>query len=148
VILQHWSEPDELRQRPWSDFFRFSRAIQEVWSGPIPAQPVIVPRINVWARSDSAIVIAEVPGIAPHSFVVSIQGRTLLLGGRRQPPEVDSSDTCHCRERRYDRFSRMVELPFDVEMDGMQASYTDGVLEVVLPRAESNRSSATSSGAD
>jgi len=62
-------------------------------------------------------------------------GALTLKGERRRTSEV-ADDRYYRVERRYGVFSRSFSLPTTVDASKIQASYHDGILRVVLPKAE------------
>jgi HSP20 family protein len=80
----------------------------------------------------------EAPGVEPSSLEVSATGRALTIKGERRPRE-DNEASYHRRERDYGLFNRTLSLPQPVDADRIQASYKEGILEVVLPKAAEAR---------
>jgi HSP20 family protein len=96
------------------------------------------PSMNVWTDEDSAIVTAELPGVDREKIDISVEEDTLTVRGERQPDETEGA-TYHRRERRYGTFVRTFRLPFRVEANKVEATFTNGVLRIVLPRAEEEK---------
>ncbi len=96
------------------------------------------PAINVWTNEDSAVVSAELPGIEPGEIDISVEDDALTVRGERRPDEEEGA-TYHRRERRYGSFVRTFRLPFRVAADQVEATFKNGVLNIVLPRAEEER---------
>jgi HSP20 family protein len=92
------------------------------------------PAVDVAYVSDPprAIVTAELPGVEIDELELEIQGRTLILAGRRGPPAVEG-DVYQQVEIERGRFRRTVELGADVDPDQARARYEDGMLKVELP---------------
>ncbi len=84
------------------------------------------------AEPPLAIVTAELAGIEPSALDLEIQGRKLILSGRRQPSAVES-DVYQQVEIERGSFRRVVELGADVDAAAARASYEDGMLRVELP---------------
>lgn len=97
------------------------------------------PPINVWTSEDEAIVRAELPGIEPADIDISLVNDTLTIKGCRNKEAEKEGETCHRQERGYGQFARSLQLPFRVESDKVEARFADGVLEISLPRAESDK---------
>lgn len=97
------------------------------------------PPVNLWVGRDSAVVTAELPGVAADNIELSAQDDALTIRGRVEPVVEAESVTRHRRERSYGTFSRTIELPFLVDPDNVQARFTNGVLEVELQRPESDK---------
>jgi HSP20 family protein len=131
-----WTHADPFF-RPWQDFFRFSGASEDPW--PRSWSRNATPRLNVWSNNDAALVTVQLPGVDPEALDLALDGNTLTLRGERKPLELGEGESLHRRERRVGSFTRTVELPFEVENDSVSARYEHGVLEVTLPRAESNK---------
>jgi HSP20 family protein len=108
------------------------------WS-PIPELPTtgFVPRTDVEERDDAYVVELELPGVRESDVEVSLAGRRLIVSGERK--EKERLGLLRRRTRSVGRFYYEVELPGDVDEDGVTASLDEGVLTVTLPKAESER---------
>jgi HSP20 family protein len=93
------------------------------------------PPINVWACEDKAVVVAEVPGIDPDNIDVQVVNQTLTLKTKRQPDQSLEGQAWHRRERGHGEFTRSLELPYAIDSEKVQASCSQGMLRVELPRA-------------
>lgn len=96
----------------------------------------VFPLMNVTEDKDNYFVRAELPGFKPDELNISVTGDTLSLSGERKIPVEDDIAQYHRREREAGRFSRIVSLPSQVDTGKMDARCTDGILTVVLPKAE------------
>jgi HSP20 family protein len=82
-----------------------------------------------------AIVTAELAGVDTGDLDLEIQGRTLVLSGRRGPARVEGAVYQQVEiERGY--FRRVVELGAEVRAEEANARYEDGMLSVELPLAQ------------
>ncbi len=97
------------------------------------------PALNTWLSEDGALVTAEIPGVTPDALELSVVNDTLTVKGAREELALKDGESCHRQERGTGSFSRTVQLPFDVEADKVEASFRKGVLEIKLPRAESEK---------
>ena len=97
------------------------------------------PPVNIWVGDDSAVVTAALPGINEKDIDLAIQADTLTIQGKREPEPSVNDASWHRRERGYGSFSRVVELPFRVDPDRVQARFVNGVLEVELHRPDSDK---------
>ncbi|HSO99075.1 MAG TPA: Hsp20/alpha crystallin family protein [Solirubrobacteraceae bacterium] len=95
------------------------------------------PAIDVAYTADPplAIVTAELAGVDADALELEIQGRQLILAGRRPPPPVEA-DVYQQVEIERGSFRRVIELGADVQADAARARYQDGMLRVELPLAE------------
>ena len=96
------------------------------------------PAMNVWTDEDSAIVTAELPGMDREMIDISVEDDTLTVRGERQMEEKEGA-SYHRRERRFGSFVRSFRLPFRVDAEKVEATFKNGVLNIVLPRAEEEK---------
>jgi HSP20 family protein len=96
----------------------------------------VFPLMNVTEDKDSYYVRAELPGLKADDLDISVTGDTLSISGERKIPAEDERAQYHRREREAGKFSRIVSLPAQVDTGKVEARCTDGVLTVILPRAE------------
>jgi HSP20 family protein len=97
------------------------------------------PAINLWQGSDSAALTAELPGVDPADIDISVKDDVVTISGERRPPEADEQTVWHRRERAYGRFSRVVQLPYRVDPNRVEARMSDGVLQIELHRPEADK---------
>lgn len=96
----------------------------------------VFPLMNVTEDKDNFYVRAELPGLKPDQLDISVTGDSLSLSGEREIPAEDESAQYHRREREAGKFSRIVTLPSQVDTGKVDARCADGILTVVLPKAE------------
>jgi len=93
------------------------------------------PLINISEDHDNIYVDALAPGLEPESLNVSVTGDQLVLSGEKKPlPKSVKPELVHRSERSAGHFARSLSLSVGVENDRVQATYTDGVLKIVLPK--------------
>ncbi len=97
------------------------------------------PPVNGWVNGDAVVLTAEVPGVRPEDLDISVMGRTLTLQGVRPPEQLPEGARLHRQERSHGRFSRALQLPYEVEADQVEAVFRNGVLTIRLPRAEADK---------
>lgn len=122
-------------QREMSDLLDFlSSTPQSLGYAGMEFPPIIVS-----ANEDNVIVRAELPGIKVGDLDVQVANDILTIKGERKP-NVDSSKVTYLRrERPYGTFARSIVLPERVGVEGVLASYKNGVLIVTLPKAAESR---------
>jgi HSP20 family protein len=94
------------------------------------------PKTNMYDNGDSFQVIAEVPGVAKEDLSIKVQGNYLELSGTRKSEAPEGYQT-HRVERNTSSFSRSFTLAAEVDADRIEAVLKDGLLTLVLPKAES-----------
>lgn len=94
------------------------------------------PAVDIYDSKDNVMVKADIPGLTKDDIEVTVQGDTLFIKGeKKQEKEVKEKDYIRT-ERFYGNFQRAVRLPAEVQSDKVEATYKNGVLELVLPKSE------------
>jgi len=120
---------------PWREIERMEKVLSRLTA----RSRVEFPAVNLWLNGDEAVVTTELPGIEPGNIDISVIGKSLTLRGSRQTEEAKEGESYHRRERWYGKFSKKIELPFNVDADKVTAKYSKGVLTLHLPRAEAEK---------
>ncbi len=103
--------------------------------GAFSGLPVgVFPAVNIYDDGESFLVRAELPGIDKEGLEITAQGDQLTIRGERKLQQADAPASYHRREREFGRFRRVITLPQRVDSGRVQATYRNGVLEIVLPR--------------
>lgn len=92
------------------------------------------PALDVYQDKDQFTVVAELPGLKKEDIELSLQDGVLTISGERK--QEKKSEEGYRNERFFGRFQRSVTLPTSVDGDKIKATYQDGILKVVLPKAE------------
>jgi HSP20 family protein len=95
------------------------------------------PPTDVYETEESMIVKVEIAGMSEQDFLVSLSNRTLVISGVRRDPECKLS--YQQLEIPYGQFSTEVFLPYAVDRDEIRATYENGFLTVVLPKAKAHQ---------
>jgi HSP20 family molecular chaperone IbpA len=100
------------------------------------ARAVYEPPTDLYETADSVVVRMEVAGLLPEALEVALDsaGRVLTISGHRPDPAAGSPRKYYTMEIECGEFARTVPLPQPIELDSVAASYTDGFLEVLLPK--------------
>ncbi len=94
------------------------------------------PPVNLWEDKDHLFVEAELPGMELDKIEIFVaEGNQLTIQGERRQDD-QAQGTWHRRERGFGKFSRALELPYEVNADKVEARFENGVLRVTLPKSE------------
>lgn len=96
------------------------------------------PLLNISEDDDRVYVEAELPGMEMNDLDILVQGNQLSIKGQRPKPSSEDK-TWHRQERGYGKFSRLVELPFDLDQTKVEAQFRNGVLTITLPKREESK---------
>ncbi|MBU0729335.1 MAG: Hsp20/alpha crystallin family protein [Proteobacteria bacterium] len=101
------------------------------------------PQLDLLESDDKITVKAEVPGIEPKDIDISIDRDMLVIKGEKKHEKEESGERYHRVERSFGSFYRAVRLPGEVDRDKIDAKYTNGVLDITLPKVEADRKKIT-----
>ena len=97
------------------------------------------PACDVFEDKDAVKIVAELPGVKPEDVKLSLENNLLTIRGEKKQEAEERSERVHRYERSYGSFERAFVLPSTVDADKISAQYDNGVLTVVVPKAERAR---------
>lgn len=126
---------------PFEELERMRRQMDwltEGFTGRLSREPIagVFPLMNVTEDNDNYYIRAELPGIKADELDISVTGNTLSIAGERKRTPDNENAKYHRREREAGKFSRIISLPTQIDTGKTEASSANGVLKVVLPKAE------------
>jgi HSP20 family protein len=92
--------------------------------------------LEIYETPDDIVVRALVPGVSPEALDVQYHQGVLTLRARTETPSAHDDWTWHLREFGYGEILRSISLPRPIEVDRAEASFTDGILTLRLPKSE------------
>lgn len=120
------------RYDPLDDFFR-GFFVRPVEFGAPPEAPSI--KIDVKEQDKAYVVHAEMPGIKKEDIHVHVDGPMVSISAeRKQEKEVKEGELLLRVERSFGKVSRSFQLGQDIDDGAASAKFTDGVLELTLPK--------------
>ena len=96
------------------------------------------PRVDVSEGKGEITVKAEIPGCEAKDIDVKLDGRLLTISGKKKQEKEEKDGNYHRVERSYGSFSRMVELPGEVEQEAIDATYKKGVLNLIFKKSQAS----------
>ena len=94
------------------------------------------PAMDVIERDDVIVLVAELPGLTQEDVEITVENNSLSLRGEKKFVEEENKDAYRRIERRYGSFYRSFSLPTTVDQENIDANFSNGVLEIRLPKAE------------
>lgn len=120
------------RRDPLDDFFR-GFFVRPVEYGSATEAPQM--RVDVKEMDGAFQVHAELPGIKKEDIHVHIDGPVVsITAERKQEKEAKEGERVLRTERYFGQVSRSFQLGQDVDESKASAKFTDGVLELSLPK--------------
>lgn len=120
---------------PFGESFEdlFRRMLKPVrWE--VEGNPIEI-KIDVEENDKAYTVKAEVPGIKKEDISVEIEGNSVSIRAEsKREKEVKEKGNLLRSERYYGSLYRSFSLPLEIDRAAASAKYTDGVLELTLPK--------------
>lgn len=121
-----------IHRDPLDDFFRgfFVRPVDFAGQADAPAV-----KIDVKEQEKAYLVHAEVPGVKKEDIQVAVDGAIVSISAeRREERDVKEGERVLRSERYVGKVSRSFQLAQEIDESQVVARYTDGVLELTLPK--------------
>ncbi|HYA43354.1 MAG TPA: Hsp20/alpha crystallin family protein [Syntrophobacteraceae bacterium] len=96
--------------------------------------PVFVPAVDIYESENSLTLVADMPGVPMENVDIDLDSDQLTIRGRA--PQHEEKGKALFKEYTYGDYYRQFTLSSDIDRERIQASMKDGVLKLVLPKAE------------
>jgi HSP20 family protein len=128
------------RWDPFEEMTTLRNRMDRLWSRmtteDTPALADWSPASDVVESKDEIVIKAELPGIDEKNVDVEIESGVLTIKGERNAEKETEEKGYQRIERSYGSFLRSFALPPSVEPEKVSATFTNGLLEVHLPKKE------------
>ncbi|WP_102960323.1 Hsp20/alpha crystallin family protein [Mangrovicella endophytica] len=103
-----------------------------------PARSIFAgtPAADIREKDAEYEITAELPGLDVKDVEVRLSDGVLTLKGEKKEEKDESRADYHLSERRYGSFVRSFVVPRSVDVDRIEASFSNGVLKLRLPKSE------------
>jgi len=100
------------------------------------AQVNLVPSIDVTENEKEIVITAEMPGLERKDVEISVEDEVLTIRGEKkvESQQDDKNKNYHFTERSYGMFYRVLQLPPGVDPSKIQATMSNGVLKIAIPK--------------
>ena len=95
-----------------------------------------VPPVDIQETEDAYRLLAELPGLTRDDIEITLENNVLRLSGERKFEKDVQKESYQRIERTYGSFARSFALPHQVNGDGVQAAFENGVLTITVPKAD------------
>lgn len=127
-----WRELQELEESIDRLLSRLARPFREERRRLVPWFPAV----DVLEEGDNIVVRADLPGVSKENVRILVSDEEITITGEVKREEEVKGKNYYRSERAYGSFSRTIPLPVPVERDKAKATFKDGVLEIVVPKAK------------
>jgi HSP20 family protein len=98
-----------------------------------------VPPMDLVEAEDHFVLKADLPGLSEGDVNIEVQDGALTISGERKAEHEQREKGWYRIERSFGSFSRSLTLPDGVDPDRIEASFSNGVLEVHIPKPEERK---------
>jgi HSP20 family protein len=122
--------------RPWWDLDRF---FEEDWWPEFPRMsfPALrTPRMDIYEDDGNVVAEVELPGVDPKNIEVEVKDNVLSVEARGEEKKEEREKGYYRKELSARYYRRSVPLPVEVVGEKAEASYGEGILKVVIPKAK------------
>ena len=95
--------------------------------------------IDVYQTGDNLVVKSTIAGVKPEELEIYIHNDLLTIRGKREQAIEDEGADYLYKECFWGGFSRSIILPFEVQIDKIQATLRNGVLTIIIPKAPKSK---------
>lgn len=94
------------------------------------------PQVDIAESKTAFDIYLAVPGMKKSDFNINMSDGSITISGERKFEEKKDDKNYHAVETQYGSFSRTFHLPDNIKEDKIEASYQDGILNIVIPKDE------------
>jgi HSP20 family protein len=137
IYRRFFNVPTYRIKSPWEELHRMRQQLDQMFDDT-QSQRVsagVFPLINLTEDKDNYYVRAELPGVKGDELDIQVTGNNLAISGERKIAAQEDA-RYHRREREAGKFSRIIALPGEVDTDKVEASLENGILSIVVSKAE------------
>ena len=123
--------------RLFEDFFsgsRFPSLFERKGAGALAE--FATPQVDISETETEVRISAELPGMTEKEIDVTLAEGALTIRGEKKVERNDEKENYHVTERSYGSFQRTLTLPCEVDRESVDATFTNGVLNIVLKKVE------------
>jgi HSP20 family protein len=129
--------------RMFEGFLRPIRVVEEA------AGESLVPAMDVKERDGEYVIRTELPGVKKEDVSITLENGVLTISGEtKSETEEKEGERLLRQERRYGKYTRSLRLGTQIDEKSVKANYKDGVLELILPKAEAVKPKKITVGVD
>lgn len=124
---------------------RLQQEMEEIFRALLPARPRFPsqtrgawrPPIEVYETDGSLVILAEIAGVNESDLTIIADSELVTIRGNRADQHAGMQRRFREIGIPYGEFAADIYLPFPVDLDAVNAEYTNGLLRIDLPRVRS-----------
>ena len=119
-----------------------NRLFNTVFDGPAPSGATMrrwMPPMDLVESGEDFVLRADLPGMSEEDVKIELEDSTLTISGERKAEHEAQGEGFYRVERATGAFSRSLTLPKGIDGDAVSASFDRGVLEIRIPKPETQK---------
>ncbi len=134
-----------IRWNPWQEFTTLQRQIDNLFDDNFLPHPLVergfsrVPAAELKETSEAIHLKLELPGIDAKDIDLQVTETSVHISGERNSKAETEDKGVFKSEFHYGKFQRVIPLPSRVDNTKVTAEFKDGILNLVLPKAEAEK---------
>lgn len=121
--------------QPWNQWFDDGGLINRITT---------IPAVNISESNEQYKLSLAAPGLSKEDFKIDVEGNQLTIRSEKEEKKEEKDKKYSRKEYSYSSFLRSFTLPQDVKAEAIEAHYTDGVLNIQLPKKEEAKKNGVS----
>ncbi len=126
-----------------NDLSSFEREVGDLFDSflgvPAGRRGAGYPSIDLEDHGKELVLTAELPGVGKEDVKITLENGLLTISGQRKERQLPENSEWLRNEVPSGEFSRVIELPYDVDAAGVSAELSNGILKVFMPKPEAVR---------
>lgn len=125
--------------RPNTDIFgkRFSDIMDEFFNDAVATRrETFAPSIDISETENQYVIDVEIPGMDKKDIDLNVEKNTLTISGEREFRHEEDGKKFHRVESHYGKFSRSFSLPDNADLENINATYNNGILNITVDKSE------------
>jgi HSP20 family protein len=123
--------------------FLWSSLFDDDFLPVVPSRSTSMPAVNIKEDEKKFTLDLAVPGIEKKDLKIEINEDVITISSEHSEERKDETEDFKRREFSYSSFCRSFYLPENVNKEKIEANYKDGILSVVLPKDEEEKTKLT-----
>ncbi|HVS03382.1 MAG TPA: Hsp20/alpha crystallin family protein [Thermoanaerobaculia bacterium] len=139
--LTRWTPTGDLVRDRFGRLFEdaFNDMLRPLGEAEGVASRAWLPSVDIRETDEALTLLVDLPGMKKEDVNLTLENNVLTLNGERKFADEKKNENYHRIERAYGSFTRSFTLPQNVQPERVEANFHDGVLEIMLPKAEESK---------
>ncbi len=136
----------KLKYNPWQEMNSLQHQLNRLFDDTfVPSNGVEfgdlskIPAAELTQTDDAVHLKLEVPGMEAKDFDIQVMADRVAIAGERKSATKLAENSKNFSEFNYGNFSRVIPLPIRIQNTKVTADYKNGILNLTLPIAESEK---------